>query len=155
VRRHGYCPRDRSPFIGRSPHSHLQASRAKSPPTCSRVPTPRHGGWVPHVVRADPKREGGKPPHACNRPAVISVPSSSPKPADERASRRVGSIQPRRGYATFRLRHIRWTNTEAQSHISCNRRYGHYMQGNCTATCANAASSRLWNQCRDSRQPRA
>jgi hypothetical protein len=31
---------------------------------CSRVPTPRHGGWVPHVMRADPKRERGKPPHA-------------------------------------------------------------------------------------------
>ena len=41
-----------------------QASRAKSPPTCSRVPTLRHGGWVPHVMRADPKREEGKPPHA-------------------------------------------------------------------------------------------
>jgi hypothetical protein len=64
VRRHGYCPEDRSPFIGRSPHLHPQASRAKSPPTCSRVPTLRHGGLVPHVMRADPKREGGKPPHA-------------------------------------------------------------------------------------------
>jgi hypothetical protein len=51
-------------FKGRSPHSHPQASRAKSPPTCSRVPTLRHGGWVPHVMRADPKREEGKPLHA-------------------------------------------------------------------------------------------
>jgi hypothetical protein len=41
---------DRSLFKGRSPHSHPQASRAKSPPTCSRVPTLRHGGWVPHVI---------------------------------------------------------------------------------------------------------
>jgi hypothetical protein len=64
VRRHGYCPGDRSLFKGRSPHSHPQASWAKSPPTCSKVPTLRHGGWVPHVMRADPKREEGKLPHA-------------------------------------------------------------------------------------------
>jgi hypothetical protein len=49
-------------FNGGSP-SHPQASRAKSPPTCSRVPTLRHEGWVPHVMWADPKREEGKPPH--------------------------------------------------------------------------------------------
>jgi hypothetical protein len=54
----------RSLFKGRSPHSHPQAPRAKSPPMCSRVPTPRHGGWVPHVVRADLKREEGEPLHA-------------------------------------------------------------------------------------------
>jgi hypothetical protein len=54
----------RSLFKGRSPHSHPQASRAKSPPTRSRVLTLRHGGWVPRVIRADPKREEGKPPHA-------------------------------------------------------------------------------------------
>jgi hypothetical protein len=55
---------NRSPFIGRSPHLHPLASQAKSPPTCSRVLPLRHGGWAPHVVRADPKREGGEPPHA-------------------------------------------------------------------------------------------
>jgi hypothetical protein len=30
-------PGDRSLFKGSSPHSHPQASRAKSPPTCSRI----------------------------------------------------------------------------------------------------------------------
>jgi hypothetical protein len=64
VRRHVYCPRDRSLFKGGSPHLHPQASRAKSPPMCSRVPTLRHEGWDPHVVWADPKREEGKPLHA-------------------------------------------------------------------------------------------
>jgi hypothetical protein len=63
VRRHGYCPGDRPLFKGGSPHSHPQASRAKSPLTCSRVLPLRHGGWVPHVMRADPKRKGGEPPH--------------------------------------------------------------------------------------------
>jgi hypothetical protein len=64
VRRHVHCPGDRSPFIGRPTRSHPQASWAKSPPTCSRILTLRHEGWVPHVVRTDPKHEGGKPPHA-------------------------------------------------------------------------------------------
>jgi hypothetical protein len=35
--------------------------------------------------------------------------------------------------------------------MSCNRRTGYYVQGNRTATCANAASSRLQNQCSDSK----
>jgi hypothetical protein len=43
---------------------HPLASRAKSPLTCSRILPLRHGGWVPHVIRADPKREEGEPPHA-------------------------------------------------------------------------------------------
>jgi hypothetical protein len=64
VRRHVYCPGDRSLFKRWLSPLAFQASRAKSPPTCSRVLPLRHGGWVPHVMRADPKREEGKPPHA-------------------------------------------------------------------------------------------
>jgi hypothetical protein len=90
---------------------------------------------------------------ACNRPTVISVPPSSPKPAVERADRHAGSMQPHRGCAPFRLRRIRWTSMEAQARMSCNRRNGYCVQGNRTATRANAVSSRLRNQCRDSRQP--
>jgi hypothetical protein len=37
--------------------------------------------------------------------------------------------------------------------MSCNRHVGYYVQGNHTATCANAASSQLQNQYSDSRQP--
>jgi hypothetical protein len=50
-------------FKGGSPHSHPQASQAKPPSTCSRVLTLRHRGWVPYVIRADPQRNEGKPPH--------------------------------------------------------------------------------------------
>jgi hypothetical protein len=50
-------PGDQPLFKGGSPHSHHQTSRAKSPPTCSRVHPLRHGGWVPHVMQADPKRK--------------------------------------------------------------------------------------------------
>jgi hypothetical protein len=88
---------------------------------------------------------------ACNRPAVISIPSSSPKPAVERAERHAGTMQPHHGCAPFRFRRIQRSRMEARAHMSCNRRNGYYVQGNCTATCANAASSRLQNQCRDSR----
>jgi hypothetical protein len=52
------------PFIGRPPHLHPLASRAKSPLTSSRVLPLRHRGWDPHVIRADPKHEEGEPPQA-------------------------------------------------------------------------------------------
>jgi hypothetical protein len=92
---------------------------------------------------------------ACNHTTVISIPSSSPKPAVERADRHARSMQPHHGCAPFRLRRIRRSSMEARAHVSCNRRAGYYVQGNRTATCANVASSRLQNQCNDSRQPRA
>jgi hypothetical protein len=44
---------------------------------------------------------------ACNRPAVISTPPSSPKPAIERADRHAGGVQPHRGGAPLWLRRIR------------------------------------------------
>jgi hypothetical protein len=90
---------------------------------------------------------------ACNRPAVISIPPSSPKPAVERADRHAGGMQPHHGCAPFRLRRIRRSSMEARAHMSCNRRNGYYVQGNRTATRTNVASSRLQNQCRDSKQP--
>jgi hypothetical protein len=52
------------PFIGRPPHLHPLGSQEKSTLTYSRVLPPRHGGWDPHVIRADPKHEEGEPPHA-------------------------------------------------------------------------------------------
>jgi hypothetical protein len=90
---------------------------------------------------------------AGNRPAVISVPPSSPKPAGERANRHAGGVQPHHGCAPFWLHLIRWVSVKAQARMSCNWRNGYCVQGNRTTTRANAASSRLRNQCRDSRQP--
>jgi hypothetical protein len=65
---------------------------------------------------------------ACNRPAVISTPPSSPKPAVERADRHASGVQPHRDCAPFRLRCIRRTSMEARAHMSCNRRAGYYVQ---------------------------
>jgi hypothetical protein len=90
---------------------------------------------------------------AGNRPAVISVPPSSPKPAGERADRHAGGMQPHHGCAPFRLHRIRWVSVKARTRMSCNRRDGYCVQRNRTATRANVVSSRLWNQCRDSRLP--
>jgi hypothetical protein len=53
----------------------------------------------------------------------------------------------------FRPHRIRRTSMEAQAHMSCNQRNSYCVQGNRTATHANAASSRLRNQYRDSREP--
>jgi hypothetical protein len=90
---------------------------------------------------------------AGNRPAVISVPPSSPKPAGERADHYARGVQPHHGCAPFRLHRIRWVSVKARAHMSCNWCDGYCVQRNRTATCANAASSQLRNQCRDSRQP--
>jgi hypothetical protein len=90
---------------------------------------------------------------AGNHPAVISVPPFSPKPAGERANRHAGGVQPHHGCAPFRLHRAPWVSVKAQARMSCNRCNGYCVQGNRTATRANVASSRLWNQCHDSRQP--
>jgi hypothetical protein len=85
----------------------------------------------------------------------VSTLSSSPKPAVDREDRHARSIQPHHGCAPFQLRHIWRSGMEARAHMSCSRRTGYYVQRNRTATCTNAASSRLQNKCSDSRQPHA
>jgi hypothetical protein len=114
VRRHGYRPGDRSLFKGGSPHSHPQASRAKSSPTCSGVLPLRHGAGshTPCKLNRNGRsqtttRETG------NHPAVISIPPFSLKPAGERADRRAGGVQPHHGCAPFRLHRIRWVSVKA------------------------------------------
>jgi hypothetical protein len=95
---HGYCPGDRSTFKGRSPHSRPKASRAKSPPTCTRVPTLRHGGQTPHVIQTGPKSKEGGPPHKERATAPrLCATSFSGQPAVRKANRRTRSIQPPRG----------------------------------------------------------
>jgi hypothetical protein len=50
---------------------------------------------------------------ARNRPAVISIPPSSPKPAVERADRHTGSMQPHHGCAPFQPRRVQRSSMEA------------------------------------------
>jgi hypothetical protein len=82
---------------------------------------------------------------AGNHPVVISVPPFSPKPASERADRHAGGVQPHHGCAPFQLHRIRWVSVKAWARMSCNRCNGYCVQGNRTATCTNATSSRLRN----------
>jgi hypothetical protein len=115
-----HCPRDRSPFIGRPPHLHPLASRAKYPLTYSRVLPLRHGGWVPHVIRADPKHKEGEPPHARHATAPRLQALSHlrrnrwPKgwTATRQSSNRTATVRP------FGFDHIRWTSAkEAGQHV--------------------------------------
>jgi hypothetical protein len=127
VRRHGYCPGDRPLFKGGSPHSHPQASWAKSPPTCSRVLPLRHGGWVPHVMRADPKRKEGKPPHT--KHVTASLLKAFPHPRRNQQSK--GRTATQGAYYRATVVHpfgFVASGMEAQAHTSCNRRAGYYVQ---------------------------
>jgi hypothetical protein len=154
VRRHVHCPGDRSLFKGGSPHSH---SKRHGQSLHRRAPgfPPSDAGARSHMSceRTGNRRSQTAARGACNRPAVISTPPSSPKPAVERADRHASGMQPHRGCASFRLHHIWWVSVKARACMSCSRHDGYCVQSNRTATCANAASSRLWNQCCDSRQP--
>jgi hypothetical protein len=154
VRRHVHCPGDRSLFKGGSPHSHSKRhGQSLHRRALGFPPSDMGAGTHMSCERTRNRRSQTAAHEAGNRPAVISVPPSSPKPAGERADRHAGGVQPHHGCAPFWLRRIRWTSMEAWAHTSCNRRDGYCVQGNRTATRANAASSRLWNQYRDSRQP--
>jgi hypothetical protein len=154
VRRHVYCSGDRSLFKGDPPHSHserhgqsLHRRAPGFPPSGAGTGSHMSCGLTINGRSQTAAREAG------NRPAVISVPPSSPKPAGERADRHAGGVQPRHGCAPFRLHRVRWISMNAQARMSCNRRNGYCVPGNRTAARANVASSRLRNQCCDSRQP--
>jgi hypothetical protein len=156
VWRHVHCPGDRSLFKGGSPHSH---SKRHGQSLHRRAPgfPPSDAGAGSHISceRTGNRRSQTAAREAGNRPAVISVPPSSPKLAGERADRHAGGMQPHHDCAPFQLRRIRWVSMKARAHMSCNRHNDYCVQGNRTATRANVASSRLRNQRHDSRQPYA
>jgi hypothetical protein len=120
VRRHGYRPGDRSLFKGGSPHSCPQASQTKSSPTCSRVLPLRHGGWVPHVMQADPERK--KPNRRTWLQALLHPRRNQRlkgRTAMQLACNRTAEAHPF-GFVA--------SSMEAQAHTSCNRRAGYYVQ---------------------------
>jgi hypothetical protein len=152
--RHVYCPEDQSLFKGGSPHLHskrheqsLHRRAPGFPPFDAGVGSHASCGLTRNGKSQTTAREAG------NHPAVISIPPFSLKPAGKRADRHAGGVQPHHGCAPFRLHRIWWISMKARARMSCNRRNGYCVQGNCTAIRANVASSRLRNQCRDSRQP--
>jgi hypothetical protein len=123
VRRHVYCPGDRSLFKGGSPHSHSKRHEQSLHQRAPGFP-PSSAGAGSHtscrLTRNGRSQTAAR--EAGNRPAVISVPPSSPKPAGERADRYAGGVQPHHGCAPFRLHRIRWVSVKARARMSCNRR---------------------------------
>jgi hypothetical protein len=112
---------DHPPFKGDSPYLRPQPSWAESSPTRSRGLPLRRGGWVPHVMQADPEQK--KP----NRRAWCAQPPSGYKRLSTFAqtSGRKGG-QPCRRHATAASGRASPTpntpSVEVQTHASCNRR---------------------------------
>jgi hypothetical protein len=157
VRRHAYCLGDRSLFKGGSPHLHSKRHKQSLhrrapgfPPSDAGAGSHTSCGLTRNGRSQTTAREAGTPPPPPR--AVISDPPFSPKPAGKRADRHAGGVQPHHGCVPFRLHRSQWVSVKAWARMSCNRRNGYCVQGNRTATRADAASSRLRNQCRDSRQ---
>jgi hypothetical protein len=138
----GIDPFLKADLLTRTPKRHGQSLHRRAP---GFSPPPPDAGAGSHTS-CELTRNGRSQivaHEACNRPAVISIPPSSPKPVVERVDRYAGSLQPHHGCAPFRLHRIRRSSMEAQAHMSCNRHNGYYVQGNRTTTRANVASSRL------------
>jgi hypothetical protein len=154
VWRHAYCPGDRSLFKGGSPHSHSKRHGQSLHRRALGYP-PSVAGAGSHMSceRAGNRRSQTAAREAGNRPAIISIPPSSPKPAGERAYRHARGMQPHHGCVPFQLHRIRWASVKAWARMSCNRCDGYCVQRNRIATCANVASSQLRNQCHNSRHP--
>jgi hypothetical protein len=122
VRRHGHCP-GIDPFLKAALPTRILKRHGQSLHRRAPGSSPYDTGAGSHTSckltrngRSQTAARG-----ACNRPAVISTPPSSPKPAVERADRHAGGMP-------LRLRRIRRTSMEAQAHMSCNRRAGYYVQ---------------------------
>jgi hypothetical protein len=127
VRRRGYHPGGRSLFKGDSPHSRPQASRTKSSPTRSRVLPLRHGGWVPHVMQADPRTEEAKLPRA-ERVTAQRLQALLHLRLNQRVKGRT-AMQAACNCTTGRHPFdFNASSVEAQAHTSCNRRAGYYVR---------------------------
>jgi hypothetical protein len=141
----------RPPFKGNSPHLRPQPLRAESSPTRSKV-LPHGTGAGPHASckLVQGRRSQTAARGACNRPAVTSIPSLSPRPAGERAGSHAVGMQPRQVGAPLRLQRAQHGGPGPHVMQPVRRLL---RASNCTATRATTAPPRLWSQYRDSRQP--
>jgi hypothetical protein len=131
VRRHVYCPEDRSLFKGGSLHSHSKRyGRSLHRRAAGFSPSGAGAGSHTSCERTGNRRSQTAAHEAGNRPAVISVPPSSPKLAGERVDRHARGVQPHHGCAPFRLHHVRWVSMKARARMSRNRRDGYCVPGN-------------------------
>jgi hypothetical protein len=107
VRRHGYHPGGRSLLKGGSPTCVLSRRRLSLHQRALKS-SPYDAGAGPHASckLAQDRRGQTAARGACNRPAVTSIPPSSPRPAGKRADHHAGGMQLHQGGAPFRLRRI-------------------------------------------------
>jgi hypothetical protein len=103
-----------------------QASRAESSPTCSRVLPLRHGGWVPHVMRAGPEWKKPKPPHAERVTAPRLQALLHPRRNQQLKRWTAMQVACNRTMGTHPF-DFDASSMEAQAHTSCNRRVGYYV----------------------------
>jgi hypothetical protein len=118
-----------------SPEARRRRTTAQGACNCPAVMRPFIFGATNGQENEPPHKEHATAPRLC-------APSSSPKPAVEKANHHAGSIQPPRGCAPLQLHCNRRSNMGAQAHMSCNRRAGYRVRKNRTAARANATSSR-------------
>jgi hypothetical protein len=108
VRRHGYCP-GIDPFLKAALPTHILKHHGQGLHRHASGSSPYDTGARSHtsckLTRNGRSQTTAR--EACNCPAVISTPPSSPKPADERADRHAVGVQPHHGGAPLRLRRIR------------------------------------------------
>jgi hypothetical protein len=107
VRRHGYCP-GIDPFLKAALPTRILKRHGQSLHRRAPGSSPYDMGAGSHTSckLTRNRRSQTAARGACNRPAVISTPPSSPKPAVERADRHASGVQPHRGCTPFRLRRI-------------------------------------------------
>jgi hypothetical protein len=117
----------RPPFKGNSPHLRPQPSRAESSPTRSKILPLRHGGWVPHIVQADPGQKEPKPPRAV-RATTQRLRAFLHFRPDQRAKGRTAMQAACNRTKGARPFDFDASSMEAQAHTSCNRRAGYYVR---------------------------
>jgi hypothetical protein len=118
----GIDPFLKATFPTRIPKRHGQSLHRRAP---GFPPSDAGAGSHMSCERTGNRRSQIAARKAGNRPAVIGVPPSSPKPAGERADHHARGVQPHHGCAPFRLHRVRWVSMKAWARMSCNRRNGY------------------------------
>jgi hypothetical protein len=115
------------PFKGNSPHLRPQPSRAESSPARSKVLPLRHGGWVPRIMQAGLGQKEPKPPRAMRTTAQLLRALLHFRP-DQRVKGRTAMLVACNRTKGARPFDFDASSVEAQTHTSCNRRAGCYVQ---------------------------
>jgi hypothetical protein len=115
------------PFKGNSPHLRPQPSLAESSPARSKVLPLRHGGWVPCVMQDGPGQKKAKPPRAVRTTAQRLRAFLHFRPGQRAKGQTAMQVACNRTKGVHPF-DFDASSMEAQTHTSCNRRAGCYVQ---------------------------